>query len=488
MNKMSLQTDNSGFNRRDFLKGSSFATLMTMLGGVQLIAQATAETPELTKTIRKVKVALIGLGNWGRDILDQLGRMGGDESVDGVDVRPEIVAICDNYPAMVRRSSAKAPEAAKVEDYKAILENKDIQAVIIATPTHLHKDIAIAALQAGKHVYCEMPLAHTIEDARAIAIAAKNAIGKVFQSGLQMRCDPQRHWLMPFIRSGALGKAIMARAQWHKKVSWRTTSPNPEREKAVNWRLDKAVSLGLAGEIGIHQMDQTGWLYLNAVPTALTGFGSVNFWKDGRDVADTAHLVVEYPEDVRLAYSCTLASSFDSEHELYYGSDAATLIRDSPTSAWMFKEVDAALLGWEVYARKDTFHKETGIALVAGASKQTALAGDGAAASAFPMPPVYYALAAFLHNCAETEAAIEDYISLGFDANNKVALAESIASTLNQEIPSGTNPTLRAKQSALQSIPRQDAGYAATVLAIKANEAVRKSSRIELPKESFELA
>jgi len=197
---------------------------------------------------------------------------------------------------------------------------------------------------------------------------------------------------------------------------------------------------------------------------------------------------VEYPEDVRLAYSCTLASSFDSEHELYYGSDAATLIRDSPTSAWMFKEVDAALLGWEVYARKDTFHKETGIALVAGASKQTALGGDGAATSAFPRPAVYYALEAFLHNCAETEEAIENYVSLGFDANNKAALAESIASTLNQEIPSGTNPTLRAKQSTLQNIPKYDAGYAATVLAIKANEAVSKRSRIELPKDSFELA
>jgi predicted dehydrogenase len=484
---MSAQTDITGFNRRDFLKGSSFATLMTMLGGVQLFAQATAESSEEPQAPpKKIKVGIIGLGTWGREILDQLGRIGGEGSKSLV--QPEIAAICDNYPAMVRRSSSKAPDAAKVEDYKAILENKDIPAVIIATPTHLHKDIAIAALQAGKHVYCEMPLAHTIEDARAIALAAKNAVGRVFQAGLQMRCDPQRHWLMPFIRSGALGKAVMARAQWHKKTSWRSTSPNAEREKAVNWRLDKAVSLGLAGEIGIHQVDQTGWLFLNAVPTAVTGFGSVNFWKDGREVADTTHLVVEYPEDVRLTYSCTLANSFDSEHELYYGSDAATLIRDQPTSAWMFKEVDAALLGWEVYARKDNFHNETGIALVAGASKQSALGGDGAALSAFPMPPVYYALESFLYNCAETEMAIADYIESGFDANNKAALAETIASALNREIPADKPATERAKQSAYQGIPKYDAGYAATVLAIKANEAVAKRTRIELKKEWFELA
>jgi len=480
-----MQTESSGYNRRDFLKGSSFATLMTMLGGVQLFAQATPEPPAETKAPpKKLKVGIIGLGTWGREILDQLGRLAGDEKVL---VQPEVAAICDNYPAMVRRSSRKVPEAAKVEDYKAILENKDIKAVIIATPTHLHKDIAVAALQAGKHVYCEMPLAHTMEDARAIALAAKNAAGRVFQAGLQMRSDPQRHWLMPFIRSGALGKAIMARSQWHKKVSWRSTSPNAEREKAVNWRLEKAISLGLAGEIGLHQIDQTGWLFLNAQPMAVTGFGSVNFWKDGREVADTVHLIVEYPEDVRLSYSCSLATSFDSENELYYGSDATTMIRDTPTSAWMFKEVDAALLGWEVYARKDNFHKETGIALVAGASKQTALGGEGAAASAFPMPPLYYALNAFLTNCSDTDTAIEDYTSSGFDASDKAALAQYLADTLSREIPSDVQGSQRASLSAVQNIPRHTDGYAATVLAIKANEAVTKRSRIELKKEWFEL-
>ncbi len=486
MNKMSMQTDISGFNRRDFLKGSSFATLMTMLGGVQLFAQATPEKPTEDATpAKKVKVAVIGLGPWGREILDQLGRLATAKQPAAL---PEVAAICDSYAPMVRRSSSKAAGAAQVPDYKAILDNKDIQAVIIATPTHQHKEIAIAALQAGKHVYCEMPLAHTIEDARAIALAARNAAGRVFQAGLQMRCDPQRHWLMPFIRGGALGKAILARAQWHKKISWRATSPNADYEKAINWRLNKDVSLGLAGEIGLHQIDQTGWLFLNAAPTAVTGFGSVNFWKDGREVADTIQTIVEYPEGVRLSYSCSLANSFDSENELYFGSDAATLIRDFPTSAWMFKEVDAALLGWEVYARKDNFHKETGIALVAGASKQTALGGDGAALSAFPMSPLYYGLESFLYNCGETDQAIEDYKDSGFDLNNKAALAESVASALNREIPADKPPTERAKQSVFQGIPRHDAGYAATVFAIKANEAVTKGTRIELKKEWFALA
>lgn len=476
MNGMNVQqTDGAEVNRRDFLKGSSFATLMTMMGGVQLFAQPTPEPePEKKPEGPRVKVAVIGLNVWGRAILDQLERI----------PQAEIAGLCDNYPVMVTRAAKKAPTAVQVGDYKTILENKDIQAVIIATPSHQHREIAIAALQAGKHVYCEAPLATTIEDARAIALAAKNAVGKVFQSGLQMRCDPQRHWLMPFIRSGALGKAIMARAQWHKKQSWRATSANTEREQALNWRLAKATSLGLPGEIGIHQLDQAGWFFANALPVAVTGFGSINFWKDGRDVADTIHLVVEYPDDVRLTYSSTLANSFDAEYEMYYGSDAAVMIRDN--SAWMFKEVDSPLLGWEVYARKDAFYKETGIALVAGGSKQTAMTSGGAPLSAFPLPTLYYALDAFLTNCAETDAAVEDF-KANYNSTDRKALTEFLAAAVR---PSGgeVNDTAAAKENVAREAPRQDAGYAATVLAIKANEAVVTRNRIELKKEWFELA
>jgi len=199
-----------GFNRRDFLKGGSLAAMMAMMGGVPLLAQTDTPPAESSAPGPKTKLAVIGLGPWGREILDQLGRL----------PQADVAAICDNYPAMLRRSADKAPEAATTEDYRTILDNKDIAAVIVATPTPLHRDIVIAALQAGKHVYCEAPLANTMEDARAIAQAAKNAPGQVFQVGLQARSDPQRHFLLPFIRSGALGRPVMARSQWHKKQSW----------------------------------------------------------------------------------------------------------------------------------------------------------------------------------------------------------------------------------------------------------------------------
>ena len=469
------EADSAEFNRRDFLKGGSVATLMAMMGGVPLVAQQpAAETQSAEKKIGvKIKVGVIGLGPQGRDILDQLGRLPTEKP------HAEVIAICDNYKPMLNRSATKAPGAAAVEDYKAVLENKDVQAVIIATPTHQHKDIVLAALAAGKHVYCEAPLAHTVEDAQAIALAAKNTVGLVFQPGLQMRSDPQRLFILPFIRSGALGKFVMARAQWHKKTSWRATSSNAEREKVINWRLNNSTSPGLVGEMGIHQLDQATWI-LNGTPKAVSGRGAIRFWSDdGRDVPDTVQLAVEYPDGLQFVYDATLGNSFDGEYEMYYGTDAAVMMRENKVErengyeyfhlAWMFKEVDSPLLGWEVYARKDAFYKETGIALVAGGSKQTALTDKGGEASPFPLPTLNYALESFMGNCAEVQNQVDDLKS-SFGSVTKEALETSLAGIK-------LRPAATYKD-----------GYAATVLALKANEAILKGARIELQKELFELA
>src|SRR5882724_8046805 len=451
------ENSNETYNRRDFLKSGSFATLMSMMGGVELFAQNNSALPTESKPgLAKVKVAVIGLGAWGRVILDVLGRL----------PQADVAAICDTYGAFLRRSAKLSPSAKPTEDYKTILDNQEIKAVIVATPTHKHKEIVLALLKAGKHVYCEVPLANSIEDAREIALAAKAAKTQIFQSGLQMRSDPQRLFLLPFIRSGALGKAVMARSQWHKKQSWRTASSDPEQEKALNWRLSKETSLGLIGEIGIHQIDQAGW-FLNTHPISITGYGSIVRWKDdGRDVADTIQAMIEFPSEVRMAYDCTLANSFDAEYEIYYGTDAAVMMREN--KAWMFKEVDSPLLGWEVYARKDAFYRETGISLKAGGSKQTAL--DDKVASDVPLEstPIYNALKNFLRNANDLTAAAEDFTSSYGD--DPAGLVEHLA-----------------------KVPRQPAagaleGFQATVTAIKANEAIVSGKKLAFQREWYELS
>ena len=450
-----MNENQNEFNRRDFLKGGSVATVMAMLGGVELFAQ-TADT-STAPTGNKTRVALIGCGAWGRDILKMLGRL----------EQAQVVALCDTYPSAMRRCAADAPGARQVSNVEEIFADKTVQAVIIATPTHKHRELVVAALKAGKHVYCEAPLANTIEDAKAIAQAAQAAPRLIFQAGLQMRSDPQRLFLLPFIRSGALGTSIMARAQWHKMQSWRAASPNPDREKAINWRLERATSTGLIGEIGIHQLDQAGW-FLNGRPKAVTGFHSLVHWKDGRDVPETVQAVFEFPNGVQLTYDVSLANSFDADYEIYYGTYAAVMMREN--RAWMFKEVDSPLLGWEVYAQKETFHNETGIALVAGGSKQENLKPKTDAESKLKASPLYAALQTFLYNVYEQDAAIQNFTD-AFGADE---------AALMEHLKAEVEPKRKAAASAVD-------GFNATVTAIKANEAVLAGGRVEFKDEWYQL-
>lgn len=381
----------SQLNRRDFLRGGSFATLMMMMGGVEITGQTPPKLPQEGDDYEDrpvgppVKLGLIGFGERGRDIAETLPRL----------PNAPLTAICDNYAPFKRRISRAAPDAFYTTEYRELLERNDVEAVIVATPSHQHRQIVLDALEAGKHVYCEAPIATSIDDARAIAQAAQAHPNLTFQSGLQFRANPQHLHVMKFIRTGALGNVTMARGQWHNKESWRRISPRAEREAELNWRLDPSHSNGLIGELGIHQIDTASW-FLGGLPVSVSGFGDVLHWTDGRKSPDTIQAVIEFPNKVRMVYDATLTNSFDGSYDMYYGTDSAIMMRDS--KAWMFKEVDAPLLGWEVYARKDEFYKETGIALVADATKLVAQGLKPAEQNPNVESPVYYAFEDFLYN------------------------------------------------------------------------------------------
>lgn len=369
-------------SRRAFLMGGA------ALSGAGLVRAANIKTRPWPQGHAAVTCAIIGYGPRGRELASTLDRVPG----------AELVAICDTYEPMLRRAQRDIPAASRHVDYREVLDNAEVQAVLIATPTHLHKDIALDALSAGKNVYCEAPLASSIEDAKAIARAARDASRQIFQAGQIYRSNPQHRSVFQFMRSGALGSPAMGRGQWHSRDSWRRTSPNADRVRALNWRLDPEVSLGLIGEAGLHQLDVASWV-LGEVPTAVHGFGQIMAWKDGRDVPDTIQAVFEFPSGLHMLYDATLASSFDDAYEIYFGSDSTIIFRDRG-KAWMFKEVDAPLLGWEVYARKDKFYKETGIALLANATQLEAQTQDPTEDDPNVETPLWYAMQDFMDNHA----------------------------------------------------------------------------------------
>jgi predicted dehydrogenase len=258
---------------------------------------------------------------------------------------------------------------------------------------------------------------------------------------------------------------VLARAQWHKKNSWRRTFRDATREQELNWRLVNKTSTGLMGESCIHLLDAAMW-FMGARPTAVTGFSSLLLWDDGRDVPDTVQGVFEFPDRSRLFCDATLCNSFEGQYEVYYGSDSAILVRDS--KAWQFKEVDSPLLEWEVYARKETFGAETGISLVADASKQKVKTTESVTVSPYQDTPLSYALQAFTDNAGDLSASVDDFVS-NFGADDAQALKDHVA-TLKRQPAAGWKE-----------------GLEATVLAIKANEAAVTRQKIDLKKEFFEL-
>ena len=430
-------------NRRDFLKdaASSSLTLAMAMGAIELKAEQ--QKPEEKPKTPPISCAVIGLGPQGRKTLGALAKMGAASA--------PVVALCDTFeaPAFLKKAQDIAPNAQVHQDYRKVLDDKSVQAVFVATPSHKHKQIVLDALAAGKHVYCEAPLAVDLAEAKEIAKAALNA-KSFFQAGLQARYNMQAHHVHKFVHAGSLGQITSGRAQYHERTSWRMGWPSQERERELNWRLSKESSLGLLGEIGIHQMNTVNW-FLDGLPTAVSGFSSLMAYNDGRDVPDTVQCIFEYPKNVRYSYDATLTNSFDGAYEMFFGTSAAIQLRD--LRAWMFMETDAKLEGWVVFARKDDIvigddkagtgiKTATGIALVADATKQLALGKSPK--------------------------------DVGTDVS-KSALFQAVDAFLDS-IRQNKKPEVGAVE-----------GYQATVVAAKANEAALSGSRIVYQKEWFEL-
>jgi len=372
-------------DRRTFLTHAG-----TTVAALPLLAEFVSAAPHASGDA--LPVAVIGVGRQGRAILGEL------QKIDAVSV----AAVCDVDPRRLASGLRRAPAATDFADHRTLLDRMpDLRAVFIATPTHEHKNVALDALAAGRHVYCEAPLASTIDDARALAAAARNA-NTIFQTGMHGRSNPIYKLARTFFRSGTLRDLVSMRAQYHRKTTWRTPASDPAREKTLNWRLDPDLTIGLAGEFGTHQFDVFHW-YLDAYPLTVRGGGAVRLHDDGRTTPDTIHCTLEFPAGACLQYHATLANSFEGQYEIFHGSDAA--IKLARTAGWMFKEADAPTQGWEVYANRQQFHNDEGITLIADATK---LAAQGRLKEGLglPNPPLYYSITDFLTSVIDNKPVV----------------------------------------------------------------------------------
>jgi len=331
-------TDMERLTRRDFLKGSAAAVTAASVG---LLSNAVAEE-------KPVRCGFIGVGSEGHMLLGKTLR------IPGVDV----VAICDIYPPHLKRS-LRSVLARGYEDYRWMLERKDIDAVIIATPLYLHAPMAIDAMQAGKHVLCEKMMAHSIDDAKAMARTARDT-KKLLQIGHQRRYNSLYNHAYKLIKEGAIGKITHVRLMWNRNGSWRRAVPDAKYERLLNWRMYRDYSQGLMAELGSHLFHVANW-YLDSIPVSVMGYGSIDYWKDGREVFDNVNVIAEYPGGVKVYFQSLTTNQYDNCYEQFMG-DKGTLIIEGG-GAHIFPEPKAEQLTWSAMAHKEKVDGKEGIVL-----------------------------------------------------------------------------------------------------------------------------
>ncbi|MGV3771317.1 MAG: hypothetical protein ACO1QB_00345, partial [Verrucomicrobiales bacterium] len=210
--------------------------------------------------------------------------------------------------------------------------------------------------------------------------------------------------------------------------------------------------------------------FINERPTAVTGFGSIMMWNDGREVPDTVQNIVEYRSGARTLYDATLGNSFDASYDILYGTDATVMMRDR--RGWMFKEVDSPLLGWEVYARKETFFNEVGIVLAANSTKLAAQGKDPVIDTQInTQNSLFYALTAFIWNADLIKTGVADFVS-NFGGDDLNALSDYLKDLNKSKLPAA----------------EVQEGYEATVVAVKAHEATMEGGKIVLGDDLFALS
>ena len=240
-------------HRRDFVRGAVGVGALTSLVKTGTASQTTQSSAvsidHSMKANDRINVALIGVGVRGsslmRLVLDMAQRRG--------DVK--IVAVCDVYEKRKKLAQETTKADFATLDYREVLKRSEVDAVIVATPDHWHAPIALAAIDAGKDVYLEKPMTHTIEEAKNIADAVRES-GRVLQVGSQTTSSDQWWKARKAIQDGMIGKLISSQGSYHRNSLAGEWNATPDRGNR-NWVIDP--DAGPGGK-GVNYIDWKMWL------------------------------------------------------------------------------------------------------------------------------------------------------------------------------------------------------------------------------------
>jgi predicted dehydrogenase len=257
----------------------------------------------------QVQIGLIGAGGMGNADADTASSVPGGK----------IIAACDLYDGRLESAKRKyGKDIFVTRDYKEILSRKDIDAVIVATPDHWHKDISVEAMNSGKSVYCEKPMVHDITEGPAV-IEAQTRNKAVFQVGSQGMSSLGNEKAKELLAAGAIGKLNYAEGFWarnspfgawqydipadasDKTVDWKRFLHNyPDRpfdaKRFFRWRCYRDYGTGVSGDLFVHLFSSLHFITNSTGPQKIMAMGGLRYWKDGREVPDILMGMFDYPE------------------------------------------------------------------------------------------------------------------------------------------------------------------------------------------------
>ena len=303
-------------SRRKFLQNISSTALLVGSGSVsKLLAEENYEKriipwEKKISSNDRIRIAVIGTGIQGHSDL------GSALKVPGV----ELAAACDLYTGRLERmKELYGKDLFTTRDYREILEKKDIDAVLVVTPDIWHSRICIDALNKGKHVYCEKPMVHKLNQGLEVINAWKKS-GKTMQVGSQGISGASFAKARELYQAGEIGQLNCIEATYDRQSAigaWQYTMPTDDSPQTVDW--DRYVSLmnpkpkydakkffwwrnykdfgtGMSGDLFVHLITGIHYITGSKGPSKIFSTGQLAYWKDGRDVPDVMVAIMEYPE------------------------------------------------------------------------------------------------------------------------------------------------------------------------------------------------
>ena len=301
-----------GWDRRSFLKVAGAVSAQTIIGAnAALLAES--QSSRRIGPNDQIQIALIGAGGRGQSDTKEAVQ------VPGV----KLVAVADCYDGRLAHSKELwGNDVMTTRDYREILARPDIDAVIVATPDHWHKQASVDAMKAGKDVYCEKPMIHLYSDGPEMIEAAR-ANNRILQVGSQRVSSVVYAKAKELLAAGAIGKLNMVTAHWDRNSSqgaWNYTVPSDaspatcdwprflgtapqipfNSEHFFQWRKWAAYGTGVTGDLFVHLFSGTHFITGSNGPTRGMATGGLRFWKDGRDAPDVMLGLFDYPEGFNL--------------------------------------------------------------------------------------------------------------------------------------------------------------------------------------------